>query len=136
MVDPSVPHACVAAPPGLETAQGAIEYGLAIDAVCRRRDPLPALRRAAAAGHPAAGADLAVLGGGPPPAGATAGRWLRQHRQIVAAAVADPYRAEALLRDHVTEFGCDPIALFVVAGGLDGIHTERLSDLRARSCRC
>jgi hypothetical protein len=113
-----------------------LAYQAARSAVCARSDPLPFLRQAAEAGHAAATADLAALAGSASMQAGRSGRWLRQHCEVVAIASTNPGRAEALLRDHAAEFGCDPLALFVVAGCLDGINGMRLQDLRGRACSC
>jgi hypothetical protein len=42
-------------------------------------------------------------------------RWERQHLEVVASAVDGAGdRAAALLRDHLAEVGCDPVALYAV----------------------
>lgn len=59
----------------------------------------------------------------------------RQHIEILqAAASRDALRAEAVLRDHTAEFGCDPIAVLAVATSLGSSADERLSDPRSASC--
>ena len=134
-MDRSAP--CTAGPGGTSAdLPGNDAYGAAVAAVCQRRDPLPALRDAAAQGHPAAAADLAALTGAPARRSTTGGRWLRQHLQIVALSAQEPRRAEALLREHVTDLGCDPLALLVVARRLDGLDGARLADLRGDACSC
>lgn len=62
-------------------------------------------------------------------------RWDRQHVEIVRAArLGDVDRAEALLRDHVREFGCDPLAVLAVLTQSGG--PRRLADLRGADCHC
>jgi DNA-binding GntR family transcriptional regulator len=83
-------------------------------------------------------ADLAALADNatPPALGHArrATRWERQHIEIVRAAEdGDGGRAEALLRDHVHEFGCDPIALLAVTTRLG---PQSLVDLRETHCAC
>jgi hypothetical protein len=54
--------------------------------------------------------------------------WERHHCEIVAAAVdGQAARAAALLRQHLAEVGCDPLALHIVTHALSG--TGRLDDL-------
>lgn len=86
----------------------------------------------------AANADRAALCGAPTIVdlgGSQLTRWERQHIEILqAAASRDALRAEALLRDHTAEFGCDPIAVLAVATSLGSSADERLSDPRSASC--
>lgn len=113
-------------------------YTAAVAAVCAGADPGDALRRAVAA-DPAdvvAAADLAAWTLQPDPGGAGGTSWDRRHLEIVRAAAADPARAEVLLREHATTSGCDPLALVIVARTVDGMDSERLADLRGRSCTC
>ena len=113
-------------------------YDVAVAAVCAGTDPVPALRRVVDA-DPTFGvavADLAALTGREVPATLTTSRWERQHVQIIRAAVTDLARAEALLREHAGAYGCDPLALLVVARRLGGIDGDRLVDLRGSACSC
>lgn len=81
-------------------------------------------------GVPAADAE----GEGSPPAPPRR-RWDRQHVEIVRAARdGDVDRAEALLRDHVREHGCDPLAVLAVLERAS--DPGRLADLRGADCRC
>jgi hypothetical protein len=75
--------------------------------------------------------DLAALGGVPPPPAPTAlHTWERHHIEVVLSATrGTTCRAVDLLRDHLSEVGCDPIATTVV---LDATRGERLDDLRDR----
>jgi hypothetical protein len=113
-------------------------YTAAVAAVCAGTDPGEALRRAVAA-DPAnviAAADLAAWTRQPDPGGAGRTSWERRHLEIVRAASTDPARAEVLLREHATTSGCDPLALVIVARTIDGLDSDRLADLRGRSCTC
>lgn len=98
-------------------------------------DPRPSLRRAIEA-DPAfalAAVDLRALTGDTRPArlaGPLTG-WERHHCEIVAAVVAGhEARAAALLRLHLDEVGCDPLALRVVAGALTAGELDDLLSIR------
>jgi hypothetical protein len=114
-------------------------YAVAVAAVCAGDDPADALRRAVAADPAAAvaAADLwAWTGDGALPLRPGATAWERRHIEIVRTAASDPLRAEALLREHASISGCDPLALLVVAREIGGIDGPRLADLRGRACSC
>jgi hypothetical protein len=115
-----------------------VAYGEAALAVCHRADPLNALRRSIDLdpGHAAAAADLEALTGEPVPQPSPRSPWERRHVEIVRQAVADPRRAEALLREHALRDGCDPLALLVVSRAVGDVADERLADLRGTSCSC
>jgi hypothetical protein len=66
--------------------------------------------------------------------GARGARWRRQHDEIVSASGSDPERAEALLREHLAEFGCDPVATTAVQLHLGSHAGDRLRDLRCAGC--
>ena len=114
-----------------------VAYREAALAVCHRRDPFPALRRAVALDgtHAPAAADLQALGGAAPQP-APRSTWERCHVEIVRHAAADPLRAEALLREHAARDGCDPLALLIVSRAVGGVADDRLADLRGASCSC
>jgi hypothetical protein len=119
------------------TGDAEVAYAASVAAVCAGSDPSAALRRAVDADPTwaVALADLhAWTGAEVPSPGPGATPWERRHLEIVAAAVTDPLRAEALLREHTTRSGCDPLALLIVARHMDGIDGERLADLRGRAC--
>jgi hypothetical protein len=140
-------EACPASETGRVSGPAALPYTQALAAACAGADPVPALGRARRA-DPAsviAATDHALLGAGDAPAGpvepgagaAGLGRWARQHVEIARAlARGDVARAEALLRDHAGEFGCDPILLYELARRLGPGAGERLADLRHRACTC
>ena len=115
-------------------------YRRAMSAVCRGGDPIPSLQQAVELdpGFAAALADLDLLTGrdeaAHPPEGTTS--WERRHVEIIATSRTDAVRAEALLRDHATRSGCDPLALLAVARRLDGIDGARLRDMRGDLCTC
>lgn len=115
-----------------------VAYREAAVAVCHRRDPLPALRRAVALdrSHAPAAADLHALADEAVPQPAPRSPWERRHVEIVRHAAADPLRAEALLREHAARDGCDPLALLVVSRAVGGVADDRLADLRGASCSC
>jgi len=102
-------------------------------------DPRRALRRAvdADAAFALAAIDLRALNGAAAPAhvaGPLTG-WERHHCEIVAAAVSgQPARAAALLRQHLGDVACDPLALRIVAHALAG--TGELDDLLAGPPTC
>ena len=126
-------------PPSTQRCDALDAYDEALAAVCRGGDPIPALRRAvgADASFAPALADLLALTGEPVAAPLPTGsRWERQHVEIVRTASADPARAEALLREHAGTYGCDPLALLVVARRVGGVDGARLTDLRGRACTC
>jgi hypothetical protein len=64
-----------------------------------------------------AASDLRGVGGEAAPgcAGRPMTTWERHHCEIVLAAAGGPTRAGLLLREHLAEVGCDPIALRIVA---------------------
>ena len=115
-----------------------VAYREAALAVCHRRNPVPALRRAVALdhGHAAATADLHALTDEAVAQPAPRSPWERRHVEIVRHAAADPLRAEALLREHAAREGCDPLALLVVSRAVGGVADDRLADLRGTSCSC
>lgn len=84
-----------------------------------------------------AAADLRALTGDPSPAPSAAprSRWERHHIEIVAAACSgQTSRAAGLLREHLDEVGCDPLALRIVADVVG--DADELADLRDAACRC
>jgi hypothetical protein len=102
-------------------------------------DPVPSLRRAvdADAAFALAAVDLRALTGDPTPArlGGPLTGWERHHCEIVAAAVAgQAARAAALLRQHLSEVDCDPLALRIVGDMADG--NAELDDLLAARPSC
>jgi len=114
-------------------------YDAAVAAVCAGTDPTDALRRAVEADptYGVAVGDLAaVTGTDIPDVLPTASRWERQHLAVIRAAITDVARAEVLLREHAAAYGCDPVALLVVARQLGGIDGDRLVDLRGSACSC
>jgi hypothetical protein len=133
------PDVTPAQPISLDRCDALDAYDEAVVAVCRNVDPIPALRRAVGADptFAPAVADLSALTATPAPTALTAGsRWERQHVEIVRIAPTDPARAEALLREHAATYGCDPLALLVVARHVGGVHGDRLTDLRGTACSC
>lgn len=88
-------------------------------------DPRFALARAALA---ALGPD----GAGRPDRPATS--WERRHLDVVdAVRAARPRRAADLLREHLLDVGCDPLACLVVVHALDG---DEIDDLVANAPGC
>jgi hypothetical protein len=121
------------------TAVAAGWYRLAQRRIHPGDDPCTALRRAldADAAFALAVVDLraltrdAVL---PRLAGPVTG-WEHHHCEIVAAAVSGQVaRAAALLRQHLSAVGCDPLALRIVADSLNG--SGELDDLLAGTPVC
>jgi hypothetical protein len=102
-------------------------------------DPRRALRRAVEADptFALAAVDLRALSGEATPArvmGPLTG-WERHHCEIVAAAVSGQVaRAAALLRQHLAEVACDPLALRIVTHALGG--TGQLDDVLAGAPIC
>jgi hypothetical protein len=85
----------------------------------RQTDPIDALQRAVAADptFAVAAVDLLALTGDRRPArlGGPLTGWERHHCEVVAAAVGGgAARAAALLRQHLGEVACDPLALRIV----------------------
>jgi hypothetical protein len=74
----------------------------------------------------------------PDPTASSANRWERHHREIVELAThGNAGRAAMLLREHLTDVGCDPIAARAVVTGLTVVGA--LNDAHAlidRLSRC
>jgi hypothetical protein len=101
-------------------------------------DPRPPLRNAVRADptFAVAVADLGALTGEEPSATVTrpATTWERHHQEIVAAAVdGHSPRAVALLREHLAEVGCDPLAVRIVG---DQAPDDDVSDLAEQLPGC
>lgn len=99
-----------------------------------------ALRAALAAdeGFVLAAAGLGVLTGDEPtPGPGPLTRWERRHVEVAAAAARrDGPRAVGLLREHLTEVGCDPVTLLVVAARAGGAAVDQLEDVLAQVPPC
>jgi hypothetical protein len=106
----------------LSTTPGAAAwYRRAQRAAGRVRDRRAALQHAVAA-DPQFTVAAADLGSSPP--GRAMTTWERHHCEVVGAATSDAGRAATLLREHLAEVGCDPVALAIVAGALADADTD------------
>jgi hypothetical protein len=96
-------------------------------------DPRPPLRNAVRADptFAVAVADLGALTGEEPSSRLTrpATTWERHHQEIVVAATdGHSARAVALLREHLAEVGCDPLAVRTVAARVSDDDVSDLAD--------
>ncbi len=121
------------------TAVAAGWYRLAQRQAHQPDDPCRALGRAvgADAAFALAAVDLRALTGDTSPARVTGPLtgWERHHCEIVeAAVVGQAARAAALLRQHLAEVACDPLALRIVADALAA--TAELDDVLTGTPPC
>ena len=121
------------------TADAAAWYREAQRSAAQPEDPRPALRAAvnADATFAIAVADLDALTGEltTSPVARPATTWERHHHEIVTAASRGHVpRALALLREHLREVGCDPLAVRIVED--HGTGTSELEDLAAELPNC
>jgi DNA-binding GntR family transcriptional regulator len=123
----------------LTTSPDAAEWYRRAQRVAHHRDePSAALRRAIEAdpGFALAVADLDALSGtaSMPRSAQRISIWERHHREIVVAtANGHVGRAITLLREHLSEVGCDPLALRVVG---DAVTDDSVDDLRRNQPGC
>jgi hypothetical protein len=98
-------------------ATAAAWYRTAQRGLARRDDPGQALRQALRADpdFAVAASDLNALTDVSPVAAARpATNWERHHCEIVGTARLDVRRASGILREHLADVGCDPLALYIV----------------------
>ena len=126
-------------------AAAAAWYRAAQVSVVRGDGPAPALRRALQADptFAVAACDLLALTDDPPPAEPARPwtSWERHHCEIVAEAHRDVGRASGILREHLADVGCDPLAVHIVCaalrtgcGNVDRIAD--IADLLASTAEC
>jgi hypothetical protein len=126
-------------------AAAAAWYRAAQGSVVRGDGPDPALRRALQADptFAVAACDLLALTDDPPPAepARPTTSWERHHCEIVAEAHRDVGRASGILREHLADVGCDPLAVHIVCAALlstcgNGGRSADVADLLASTAEC
>ncbi len=126
-------------------ATAAAWYRAAQGSVVNGDGPDPALRRALQADptFAVAACDLLALTDDPPPSepARPSTSWERHHCEIVSEAHRDVGRASGILREHLADVGCDPLAVHIVCealrtAGHNGDRVAEVADLLASTVDC
>jgi hypothetical protein len=128
-------------------ATAAAWYRVAQRSLVHSGGPDPALRRALAADptFAVAASDLLAVATSEPPAVEPARpstTWERHHCEVVAEAQRDVGRAAGILREHLADVGCDPLAVHIVCRALrsvtchDHVRCADIADLVASMPDC
>ena len=126
-------------------ATAAAWYRAAQGSVVNGDGPDPALRRALQADptFAVAACDLLALTDDLPPSepARPSTSWERHHCEIVSEAHRDVGRASGILREHLADVGCDPLAVHIVCealrtAGHNGDRFAEVADLLASTVDC
>jgi hypothetical protein len=127
-------------------ATAAAWYRTAQRSLVHSAGPDPALRRALEADptFAVAASDLLAVTSETPTAepARPSTTWERHHCEIVAEAQRDVRRASGILREHLADFGCDPLAVHIVCSALrsatchDHARGADIADLVASMSAC